>query len=87
MKLVIQLWQTGTHDPQHAATPFMIAASAAAMDVEVSIHLSSPSLNCLEILPFGVLLVLLVDSCSLTYRNLIRSVDLLMKISLLKTFI
>lgn len=38
MKLVIQLWQTGTHDPQHAATPFMMAASAAAMDVEVSIH-------------------------------------------------
>ena len=38
MKLVIQLWQTGAHDPQHGATPFMIAASAAAMDVEVSIH-------------------------------------------------
>jgi predicted peroxiredoxin len=38
MKLVIQLWQTGTHDPQHAATSFMIAASAAAMDVEVSMH-------------------------------------------------
>ena len=38
MILVIQLWQTGTHDPQRAATPFMIAASAAAMDVEVSIH-------------------------------------------------
>lgn len=38
MKLVIQLWQTGAHDPQRGATPFMIAASAAAMDVEVSIH-------------------------------------------------
>lgn len=38
MKLVIQLWQTSGHDPQHGATPFMIAASAAAMDVEVVIH-------------------------------------------------
>jgi predicted peroxiredoxin len=38
MKLIIQLWQTGTHAPALAAAPFMMAASAAAMDIDVSIH-------------------------------------------------
>lgn len=37
-KLIIQLWQTGAHAPTLAAAPFMMAASAAAMDMEVHIH-------------------------------------------------
>ncbi len=36
--LVLQLWQTSTASPQLAATPFMLAASAAAMDWPVEIH-------------------------------------------------
>ena len=37
-KLIIQLWQTSAHAPTLAAAPFMMAASAAAMDLEVHIH-------------------------------------------------
>ena len=36
--LVLQLWQTNAAAPQLAATPFMLAASAAAMDWPVEIH-------------------------------------------------
>ena len=36
--LVLQLWQTSATAPQLAATPFMLAASAAAMDWPVEIH-------------------------------------------------
>jgi predicted peroxiredoxin len=36
--LVLQLWQTSAATPQLAATPFMLAASAAAMDWPVEIH-------------------------------------------------
>ena len=36
--LVLQLWQSSTAVPQLAATPFMLAASAAAMDWPVEIH-------------------------------------------------
>ncbi len=36
--LVLQLWQTSAAAPQLAATPFMWAASAAAMDWPVEIH-------------------------------------------------
>ncbi len=36
--LVIQLWQSSAAAPQLAATPFMLAASAAAMDWSVEIH-------------------------------------------------
>ena len=36
--LIIQLWQTGAHAPTLAAAPFMMAASAAAMDMQVYIH-------------------------------------------------
>ena len=36
--LVLQLWQSSTAAPQLAATPFMLAASAAAMDWPVEIH-------------------------------------------------
>jgi len=36
--LVLQLWQTSAAAPQLAATPFMLAASAAAMDWLVEIH-------------------------------------------------
>lgn len=37
-RLVIQLWQTSADQPQRAATPFMIAAAAAAMETDVQIH-------------------------------------------------
>ena len=37
-RLIIQLWQTGAHAPTLAAAPFMMAASAAAMEIEVHIH-------------------------------------------------
>ena len=37
-KLIIQLWQTSPDQPQLAATPFMLAASAAAMEAEVELH-------------------------------------------------
>jgi predicted peroxiredoxin len=36
--IVLQLWQSSTAAPQLAATPFMLAASAAAMDWPVEIH-------------------------------------------------
>ncbi len=36
--LVLQLWQSHASAPQLAATPFMLAASAAAMDWPVEIH-------------------------------------------------
>ena len=36
--LVLQLWQSHANVPQLAATPFMLAASAAAMDWPVEIH-------------------------------------------------
>ena len=36
--LVLQLWQSNAAVPQLAATPFMLAASAAAMDWSVEIH-------------------------------------------------
>jgi hypothetical protein len=36
--LVLQLWQSSTAAPQLAATPFMLAASAAAMEWPVEIH-------------------------------------------------
>ena len=37
-KLIIQLWQTGVYVPTLAAAPFMMAASAAAMDIDVTLH-------------------------------------------------
>jgi glycosyltransferase involved in cell wall biosynthesis len=46
-----------------------------------------PIFEFLETSPLIMPLVLLVDICSLTYWNLIRLADLLMKISSLKTFI
>jgi len=49
MKLVIQLWQTGSCAPEQSATPFMIAASAAAMDVEVSIHALGASVELFQL--------------------------------------
>jgi predicted peroxiredoxin len=36
--LLLQLWQSSTAAPQLAVTPFMLAASAAAMDWPVEIH-------------------------------------------------
>ena len=43
--LVLQLWQTSAAAPQLAATPFMLAASAAAMDWPVEIHALGASIE------------------------------------------
>lgn len=43
--LVLQLWQSSTAAPQLAATPFMLAASAAAMDWPVEIHAMGASVE------------------------------------------
>jgi predicted peroxiredoxin len=37
-KLVIQLWQTNFKSIELAATPFLMATTAAAMDLDVEIH-------------------------------------------------
>ena len=47
-KLVIQLWQTSVLSPQTAATPFMLAASAAAMEIPVEIHALGASVELFE---------------------------------------
>lgn len=36
--LIIQLWQTSLNQPQLAATPFVLALAARAMDMHVEIH-------------------------------------------------
>lgn len=36
--IIIQLWQTGYEDVDRAATPFVLALTARAMDMSVSIH-------------------------------------------------
>jgi uncharacterized protein len=41
--LAILLWATDPDLPHQCATPFFIAATAAAMDVEVEVHFSSKS--------------------------------------------
>ncbi len=43
--LVLQLWQSSAAVPQLAATPFMLAASAAAMDWPVEIHALGASIE------------------------------------------
>jgi predicted peroxiredoxin len=42
-RLAILLWATGPEQPHLCATPFVHAAAAAAMDVEVEVHFSSQS--------------------------------------------
>ena len=37
-KLIIQLWQTNFKSAELAATPFLMATTAAAMDIDVEIH-------------------------------------------------
>ena len=44
-KLIIQLWQASPDHPQLAATPFMLAASAAAMEIDVELHALGPSVE------------------------------------------
>jgi predicted peroxiredoxin len=41
--LAILLWATGPEHPHLCATPFVHAAAAAAMDVEVEVHFTSQS--------------------------------------------
>ena len=46
-KLAILIWQAGPEDPERCAAPFVFAAVAAAMDCEVEIHFSGPSVRLL----------------------------------------
>lgn len=45
--VAILLWATRPEDPALAATPFMHAAAAAAMDLEVEVHFSAQSVRLL----------------------------------------
>ena len=46
-KVAILLWQTSADDPERCATPFVYAAVAGAMDCEVEVHFSGPSVRLL----------------------------------------
>lgn len=38
MRLILQLWRTSADHPNLAATPFLMATTAAAMNIDVEIH-------------------------------------------------
>ncbi|MFM1869667.1 MAG: hypothetical protein RLY99_411 [Pseudomonadota bacterium] len=44
-RLIVQLWQANLDQPQLAATPFFFASSAAAMDMEVEVHVLGASVE------------------------------------------
>jgi predicted peroxiredoxin len=44
-RLIIQLWQSSLDSPQLAATPFFFASAAAAMDMEVEVHMLGASVE------------------------------------------
>ena len=44
-KLIIQLWQTNFKSIELAATPFLMATTAAAMDMDVEIHATGASVE------------------------------------------
>lgn len=46
-KVAILLWQTRPDDPERCATPFVYAAVAGAMDCQVEMHFSGPSVHLL----------------------------------------
>ena len=44
-RVIIQLWQASLGSPQLAATPFFFASAAAAMDMEVEVHILGASVE------------------------------------------
>mgnify|MGYP000155533553 CR=1 FL=1 len=38
-RLVVQLWQTNFDEPNLAVTPFLMASTAAALDMDVEVHI------------------------------------------------
>ena len=44
-RLIVQLWQANVDQPQLAATPFFFASAAAAMDMEVEVHILGASVE------------------------------------------
>ena len=44
-RLIIQLWQSSLDNPELAATPFFFACAAAAMDMEVKVHVLGASVE------------------------------------------
>lgn len=44
-RLIVQLWQANLDQPQLAATPLFFASAAAAMDMEVEIHILGASVE------------------------------------------
>jgi uncharacterized protein len=44
-KIIIQLWRTSINEPEFIATPLLFASTAAAMDVEVEMHIMGAAIN------------------------------------------
>jgi len=44
-RVIIQLWQASLGNPQLAATPFFFGSAAAAMDMEVEVHILGASVE------------------------------------------
>ena len=46
-RLIVQLWRTSTDQPELATTPFLMASTAAAMSIDVEIHVIGFSVDLL----------------------------------------
>jgi predicted peroxiredoxin len=46
-RLIIQLWRTSTDQPELATTPLLIASTAAAMNIDVEVHVIGSSVDLL----------------------------------------
>jgi predicted peroxiredoxin len=44
-RLILQLWRTSADQPNLAATPFLMATTAAAMNIDVEIHVIGSSID------------------------------------------
>jgi predicted peroxiredoxin len=46
-RLIVQLWRTSTDQPDLATTPLLMASTAAAMNIDVEVHVIGPSVDLL----------------------------------------
>ena len=46
-RLIVQLWRTSTDQPELATTPLLMASTAAAMNIDVEIHVIGSSVDLL----------------------------------------
>ena len=44
-KIIIQLWRTSINEPEFIATPLLFASTAAAIDVEVEVHIMGEAIH------------------------------------------